>query len=388
MKHIATFLAWLLSLFILAGCQNDDAPKETEDAPSTVQASVVELSEAKFQRANLAFATVTYEPIEFLLTVPAEIFPMPNSEAFVGSLVAGRIKSVGAKLSQFVQAGAPLAVLESAEIGAATADLKQCAAELEVAESDLRRKASLSDENIISGKALAEAEARLKIAKASLYAAESRVAAIGFSSREIEDMKKNPDTRVTSVGIRAPISGFLSARSARIGEYVLPEQTLFKIHNLSKVMLVGSIFEPDFHKVAEGQKVEVFFGENHREKLLATIESVGTTLDEVTHALSVRAVLQNPDYRLKPSMHAEMWIHARAKEPAFLLPAGAVGIDGEKKFVFVRKAERVFEQRTVVPLYETQAQVALSEGVGEGETVVSEGVFFLKSEIKASEMEE
>jgi len=388
MKHAATVFTWLLSLLILAGCKNDEAAKVVEETPSKVQASEIELSEAKFQRANLAFAKVSYEPPKFLLSVPAEIFPMPNSEAFVGSLVAGRIKSVSAKLSQFVKAGTPLAVLESAEIGAATAELKQCATLLEVAEIDFRRQKSLSGENIISEKVFSETEARLKVAKAALYAAESRAAAIGFSPREIADMKKNPNIRVTGVVIRAPISGFVSTRLARLGEYVLPEQTLFKIHNLSKVLLVGSIFEPDFHKVAKGQKVEVFFGENRRETLSATIQSVGTILDAETHALSVRAVLKNPDYRLKPSMHAKMQIHARAKKPAFLVPGSAVGIDGKEKFVFIRKSKRVFEKRIIVPLYETKTAVAVSEGLSEAETVVCKGVFFLKSETRASEMAE
>jgi hypothetical protein len=99
----------------------------------------------------------------------------------------------------------------------------------------------------------------------------------------------------------------------------------------------------------------------------------------------VRVELANPDGVLKPGMFATIVPSEAVAQDAetqltLAVPGSALQRDGRRFFVFVQTDERTFEQRAVTVSVRSVAFVAVSTGLVEGETVVVEGAFILKSE--------
>lgn len=390
MKFKSEYIATLLSLGILFGC-NSETKDQKNSAPETntkQQGTHVSVTAEKLKRAGVECSEVKVERMKMTVVAPAEVMASPNSEALIGPLVPGRIKKIMVQPNSIVQSGQVLAMLESAEIGNLTAELIQRHSEYIVAEADYQRKKELAGDNIIPKKTLQEAERSFKTATAMLQAVESRAAAAGFSHSDIQRMKSRPDSAVTSVPIRATISGAVASSEATLGKYVEPQTTLFRIISLSKVLIVGNVFEPDFGKLKAGQPVEALSGAYSGEPFTGTLQSVGIAINEETHTLPIRAIIDNPGQKLKPGMHVELKISTETPGDVMIVPNNAIGIDGTEKFVFVQKSDTLFERRAVLVSEQTKEMAAITKGVSKGEKVASKGVFFLKSILKSSETED
>lgn len=376
-------------VLLFAACQKSESPTLREEAKKPSDSpNVVALDRERLLRLDLGIHQARREKLRYVVKVPADVVASPNREAFVGASVAGRIQKLFVQENDAVKEGMPLAIVESATIAALVAELWESATTFALADADYKRKRAIATENILSEKVLLESESARKLAEARLYAAEAKCIGIGFSKRDLERLKARPDSAVSAITIRAPISGIVAKRFATLGEYVEPSKPLFQIVNLDEVTLVGNVFEPEFGKVRVGQVVEVYVGAFHAERFVGTIQSVGAVVSETTHSLPVRVALKNPEHKLKPMMHAEMWIAIERNEPELLVPTSAIGIDGEEKFIFVQKNDTLFEARAVKIAEETKDFAVVADGLREGEHVVTKGVFFLKSKLRAKEAEE
>ncbi|MCS6989333.1 MAG: efflux RND transporter periplasmic adaptor subunit [Chloroherpetonaceae bacterium] len=383
----------LIALYCLgvlfAACQQSEPPKSLDEAREKPEPThVVALDRERLLRLDLGIHQVAREKLRYVVKIPADVVASPKGEAFVGASIAGRIQKIFATENDAVREGMPLAVLESATIAALVAELWESATAFALADADYKRKRAVASENILSEKVLLESESARKLAEARLCAAEAKCVGIGFSKRDLERLKARPDSAVSAIVIRAPISGIVAKRFVSLGEYVEPNKPLFQIVNLDEVMLVGSAFEPEFGKVRAGQAVEIYVGAFHATRFLGTIHSVGAVVNETTHALPVRIMLKNPKHLLKPSMHAELLITIEREEPELLVPTSAIAIDGEEKFVFVQENDTLFEARAVKVAEETKEFAVIAEGLREGERVVTKNVFFLKSKLRARTVEE
>ncbi|MFN3385727.1 MAG: efflux RND transporter periplasmic adaptor subunit [Candidatus Thermochlorobacter sp.] len=387
--HGANFALCLALLLSLSACQKSESSQPLDVPKVEVsEPNVVILDREQRLRLDLAVHHVQREKLRYAVKVPADVFTSPNSEAFVGVSIAGRIQKIFVNENDKVKQGMPLAVLESAALASLVAELWESATAFTLADADYRRKRAIASEHILSEKVLLESETARKLAQTRLYAAEAKCIGVGFSKQDLERLKARPDSAVSAIIIRAPISGTVARRFVALGEYVEPSKTLFHIVNLDEVMLVGSVFEPEFGKVRAGQLVEIHVGAFHSERFVAKVHSVGAVVNETTHALPVRVMLKNPEHKLKPSMHADMFIAIEHEQPELLVPSSAIGIDGEEKFVFVQKNDTLFEARTVKVAEETKDLAVIAEGLREGEQVVTRGVFFLKSKLRTREGEE
>ena len=382
-------LLCVLLALLCAACQEKPAQKQPNETNGTrANSNLVSLEREQLLRLELGLYEVSRETLRYEVKIPADVFASPTREAFVGASIAGRVQKIFVSENDVVQKGEKLAVLESATIANLVAELIESASAFKVADADYRRKQKIATENILSEKVMLESESARRIAEAKLFAAEAKCLGAGLSKEDIERIKAKPDSAVSSVVIRANLSGIVAKRFITLGEYVEPNKPLFHLVSLDEVMLVGNVFEPEFGKVRAGQSVEVYLGAFHSERFTGKIHSVGAVVNETTHALPVRVLLRNPEHKLKPSMHAEMHITVESDAPELLVPSRAIGIDGEEKFVFVQKSDTLFEARKIKIKEETKEFAAVAEGLREGEKIATKNIFFLKSQWKASQFVE
>jgi Cu(I)/Ag(I) efflux system membrane fusion protein len=99
----------------------------------------------------------------------------------------------------------------------------------------------------------------------------------------------------------------------------------------------------------------------------------------VTRTLKVRIELDNPGTRLRPGMYAEVNV-ARVGRSMLAVPADAVMDGGETRYVFVVHGGTHFEPRLVTTGRRTDDWTEITDGVREGETVVTSANFLIDSE--------
>ncbi len=384
MRRIFFFLIALLC----AACQNHQTPTPHQAAQPERMPNTICIEPKQRAKLELGLYQVERKPFRYEIKIPADVFASPNAESFVGANMAGRVQKIFVNENDIVREGMPLAVLESATIANLVAEFIESASAFALADADYKRKQLIADEKIFAEKVLLESQAARRIAEAKLLAAQARCLGAGFTKADLEKIKANPDSAVSSVLIRANLSGVVAKRFVTLGEYLEPNKPLFQIVRLDEVMLIGNVFEPEFGKVRAGQSVEVKFGAFHTETFVGKIHSIGAIVNETTHALPIRVLLANPHHKLKPSMHAEMSITIESEQPELIVPTSAIGLDGERRIAFVQKNDTTFEARYVKLGEETNTFSLVREGLNEGDIIATKNIFFLKSQWKANELAE
>ncbi|MCI0420711.1 MAG: efflux RND transporter periplasmic adaptor subunit, partial [Acidobacteria bacterium] len=91
---------------------------------------------------------------------------------------------------------------------------------------------------------------------------------------------------------------------------------------------------------------------------------------------------------LKLEMFATIQIPTSARREALMIPAAAVQQVNNESVVFVELAENKFEKRKVELGTNSDGWVEIKGGLKEGEKVVAQGAFMLKSHLKKEEFGE
>ncbi|MBP7055703.1 MAG: efflux RND transporter periplasmic adaptor subunit [Candidatus Omnitrophica bacterium] len=188
------------------------------------------------------------------------------------------------------------------------------------------------------------------------------------------------------IEIKSPVSGVVVGSSAKTGDKVDTVSSLHTIADISALQATFDVHEKDVKDVKMGQRICVrsvaypdvcFYGE---------IIFISPRVDRDTNTIKVRASISNPEYLLKLGMFVTAEISVPTSEQYVVVPLEAVHSSDGKKMVFVKTGEEKFEAREVTVKERSGGQVALSTGVGEGDQVVTENSFLLKSELLKSKM--
>jgi hypothetical protein len=139
------------------------------------------------------------------------------------------------------------------------------------------------------------------------------------------------------------------------------------------------VAETDAPRVQLGDHVAVTTTALPGREFDAVIDNVGAQIDPVTHRLTVRATIANPDGALKPQMFANFTIRtpmtAKATHPMGLVsvPSLAVIHEGDSARVWVYLGKGRVKSREVTAGESHDGFVTILSGLKPGEKVVSAG---------------
>jgi cobalt-zinc-cadmium efflux system membrane fusion protein len=303
--------------------------------------------------------------------------------AVVGPLEHGRVASIRVRPGMEVHAGQVLAEIESAEVGQAQAAYLSAAARRVSSQANLRRETELADRHVSSGRERELAEAQAASEEAELRAARQRLLALGLVRDEIEALAAGSN-RAGRVALRAPIDGTVITRSITLGQAVEAATDAFHIADLSRLWVQLDIFEKDVPYVYVGQKADLRTDAWPGEVFAARVAHIEPLIDEHTRTARVRIEFDNLKRRLRPGQFVTAHLGG---EPAgngrvvLAVPRSAVmTIDG-RKVVFAEAAAGKYLRRSIELGRVGGELVEVRSGVSEGENVVSDGAFLLKSEL-------
>lgn len=188
--------------------------------------------------------------------------------------------------------------------------------------------------------------------------------------------------------VKAPITGTVIGAFGKAGDRVDTVSALYTIADLTQLWATLEVYEKDIAEVKLGQKVAVRSVAYTDRVFRGEIVFISPRVDENTHTIKVRVQVQNTNNGLKLGMFVNGNIVIESDAKYIVLPQEAVHIVDGKKVVFIKTAEEKFEVREVKIKDESDGAVAIYEGIKEGETVVIQDGFLLKSELLKSKMGE
>ena len=339
------------------------------------------LSPEAVARAGFKTAEVTADGKTGGPVVPGTVMPNAYREVKVTPIAAGVVTKVHVELGAAVRRGLPLATLFSTDLADAQTRYLSMMASLEADRKKLARTQKLVAIGAASRQELEEVTALHDSRATEVEAARQRLLLLGLVPEQVEALEI-PSQVVSTVIVRAPIDGVVTARSVNLGQVIGMGQELFVVTDLSEIWAVGDLYEQDFRAVRVGSETSVTTSANHGVTMRGRVAYIDPRVDAQTRTAKVRVELPNPDGRLKLGMFVNMAFSGRGAERAVLVPKAAVQTAGDRQVVFVpaKGEDARFIQRTVRlgPLV-GEHYVVLS-GLRPGDVVVTEGSFLLRAE--------
>jgi RND family efflux transporter MFP subunit len=187
--------------------------------------------------------------------------------------------------------------------------------------------------------------------------------------------------------VKSPSSGVVIAEFIKVGEHVDQTTAMYSIADVSKLWANFDVYEKDIGSVSLGQKILIYPVSYPNKKFEGEIVFISPRVDESTYTVKIKALVDNADLLLKLGMFVRGEIVVLDEESYVIIPSEALQSVEGKRVVFVKSAAESFEVREVKVQSTNKEQTAIRDGVKEGEMVVAQGSFILKSKLLASEME-
>ncbi len=327
----------------------------------------------------------------------------------VAPLIGGRVVSVGVDLGSFVQKGQVIAQLDSgdarlkveqaqAALAQANSNVAQAEARiglragqrfdptrvaevgaaragLDLAEKNLRRYEQLLESGDISRAAYDQQRAQrdqlreqyqaaLAQANQSYAGVQTARAASQAAQVAVEQAQKG----VRDVTIYSPISGFVTERTADVGEFVSTSMKIATVVRTNPLRVRIDVPEQDIATIRTGQSVSVSVSTYPDRSFAGRVARVSPNVSQESRTLTVEAEVQNSDNLLKPGQFATIRVLMPQSDPAVLVPVRAVRTDGTTARVFVIR-DGVAQERLVATgrqdgdLIEIKGNVAADDSV-------------------------
>ena len=195
-------------------------------------------------------------------------------------------------------------------------------------------------------------------------------------------IKELERTREISLSISwlAPQDGEILERNAVNGMRAGAGDVLFRIADHRVVWAVLDIAERDLAQVAPGMKVTIRPRGLSGQTFTGEVSLIYPHLMAQTRTARIRVELPNPDEVLRPEMYVDAEIETGTPAPVLAVPESAVLDTGTRRTVLVDKGEGRFEPREVNVGRRGGGYVEITQGLAEGEAVVTSATFLIDAE--------
>lgn len=292
------------------------------------------------------------EQQEFVVLVEALGTAVANESVSLTAQETEVVQAVHFDDGELVEKGQLLLTLSNREEIARVNELE---VNLQEAKRQLTRIKNLAKENVASEQLLDEQEARVKALKAQLEVA---------------------NTLLAELEIRAPFAGKLGIRQVSVGALVRPGDVVTTLDDLHLIKVDFNIAENHLASINEGQQVIAESIAYQEQSFTGTVTSIDARLDPVTRSIRARAMIENPDLKLRPGMLLKLDLQKQVLNTLVIPERALVPIE-DKQYVFVVEGDKVARKEVSVGLRKPGVAQVLS-GLVEGEQVVVEGALKLR----------
>ena len=310
-----------------------------------------------------------------------------DEQTDVAPQTAGKVVAVGVDIGSYVRRGQMLVKLDESElklrVDQAATQVEQAKAGVRQAEEKIGlRPGQAFDPNRVAD--VAAAKVTLDLAEKNLKRAEKLIESGDVSRSFYDDQRARRDqlreqyevalaqarqnyaavdvarTNVANAQsqlalarknlsyavIPAPIDGFVTERTADLGEYVSPQQKVATIVRTNPLRIRIDVPEQAIPEVKVGQSVSITTSAWPDKNFAGRVARIAPNVSATSRTMTVEAEIENNGNALKPGQFATVRILQERAEPAVLIPARAVLNQAGVNRVYVIKDGHA-EQRLV-----------------------------------------
>jgi membrane fusion protein (multidrug efflux system) len=340
-QPISTVIVLLLvCMFSLQACMdqaNGSISAEAGDEGSAEEVLAIPVETATIRKADVAAyysGTTTIESDE---------------QAVVVSQITGVVLDINAEEGEYVQAGQLLVKVEPDRY---RLEVERNEAALNRLETDFQRKQELFDRKLVSAEDFERVSAEYEAQKAQVALARL-------------------DLKYTD--IRAPISGFISERMVRVGNLVELHQPVYSITSYDPLLAVLHVPERELGVLRIGLEVTVRLDAFPEQEFKGEVIRISPVIDPATGTFRVTTEVKDPEKRVKPGLFGRVDIVHDVRRDVPVVPRSAVIKEDEQTFVFVVGEGNNVIRRAIRTGYERNGEIEVTEGLIEGEVVVTAG---------------
>ncbi len=342
----------------------DDEGKEGENAES---GSEVALNEAQVREAGIVVQPIRPMDVPIQISVPGEIRLNQYKSRIITPRIMAMVEKRHAVMGAVVQDGQKLVTLFSVEMAQAQGDFI-------VAASEWQRVRRLG-EKIVSEKRLTEA-------RVTYQQANARLLAYGLTEFQIKELLKNGDRKNPGqFDLLAGQGGLIVSDDFLEGEMIEPGKPIFKITDPNSRWVEAKINPADANAVSLDDEVSVKDGDL---TFQGSVVQIDQTINEQTRTLGVKIELIGPQGNLRPGQFVDVLFSGNKRVSALAIPKGAVlrSPDGDWT-IFQMISAGKYKPVEIRVLRETE-DLAVIEGIPIGAHIVTQGAFFIQSELAKS----
>ena len=263
--------------------------------------------------------------------------------------VTGLVESVSFEEGQWVEEGSVLLQLDSTAL---QAELAEAEAELANARQLHKRALQLLKTRNVPQARVDELQAQLAVAEAKVRGTKARMA---------------------DYDIRAPFAGRLGLRNVSVGTLIQPGDEITTLDDTRSIKLDFEVPETLLAELAPKLPVTATSVAYPDREFRGSVVTVGSRVDPVTRAITVRARLPNSEDLLKPGMFLTVNLSVGIKENAILVPEEAILASPAGHYVFM-VVDGNAVRRPILIGQRLRGEVEVLEGLGPDAEVVVGGV--------------
>lgn len=403
-------VTFLLAALSLAGCGREETAPAPEPPAPTVSSNEVAFATGSPQLDSITVETA--QPRTLVIRhVTGRLYWDDDTTVRIFTPVFGRVTKVLKDIGDAVDAGTPLAELDSPDYAQALANARTAVGNLMAADKSLQRTKELLAHGAYAQKDLEAAEAAYIAALAERDRAKAVLLNYGGGAQVYTELERALEADRSEAAacnyagtndvlgssssrylVTSPLAGVVVDKTINPGQEIRPDfqlasfqpmvTPLFTVSDPTKLWLQVDVPEDELPSLEPGQPLQIHTEVYPDTTFTGTVDKISDTLDPSTRAIKVRGVVANPDNRLKAEMYVSVDVAQAADKLAGAgveIPASAVFMVDNEYYLFAETAPGHFQRREVKVGTEADGKIPVFHGLDAGEKVVSAGALLLQS---------
>ncbi|HWW40680.1 efflux RND transporter periplasmic adaptor subunit [Pedobacter sp.] len=372
----------ILAICILVSCTTGNNSAKENESPSDKEEKhedVLDLNTKQLQAVGITIGTIEHKNLTAVVKSSGQLAVPPQNEAQVNVLYGGIIRKINVMEGQQVNKGTLLAVLENQDMIKLQQEYLAVKGGFTFVEAEYHRQQLLKAAGAGTGKSQELAEANYNAELAKIKAIEKQLAQMGISAKNV-----SRGNLVSSIPVKAPISGTIGRIASMTGSFAQPGTSLMDIVDNSKIHADLVVFEKDLSRIKIGQKVNFQLTNQKDQHIEGQIYGINKSFENDSKGVVVHAVIKKPESNLIPGMYVTGLISV-GSELVPAVPVEAIVQFEGKKYIYLAEAGKndtihfkKFEVTTGIAEL-GYVQIIPLEQLAENAKMVTKGAFYLQS---------
>ena len=350
-RHVRYMLLTALAASLLSACGGEDGK---------VSDGVVE------RKVSVTLAKATRQDVRVELHSIGRL--VSKNTPLLAAEISARVVAVLVDEGQPVQYDQVLILLDTTAFELARreaeAAIEQLKASIANEERRVARYQDLKTKNMMSQERLDDAEAKLAVDRASMLAAQARLAIT--------------EDRLSKAELISPVNGVVERRHVSVGDYVKVGTPMVTVTDTNELRAELPFPETVGHQLVIGQPIVLESPIAPGQLLDASIDQIRPQIGAMSRALVVIAEVANPG-AWRPEATVESTVIVERRRDAVVVPMIAVvkRPAGDVVYVLDNPEDQQVRQQLIETGERQNGSIEIRSGLQVGETVVADGAHYL-----------